>query len=160
MDGPAPARYHRPMSDTASFWREAMRRGMGNTAFLHALGGELLGFENGRGRIRLPFADHLVGNPESGVIHGGVLTALLDQACGMAIGSALRAPAMMATLDLRIDYMKPAQPQIDVLVESECLKIAHEVAFARAIAFQASRDEPVAIATGTFMLTPIGATPT
>jgi acyl-coenzyme A thioesterase PaaI-like protein len=46
-----------------------------------------------------------------------VLTALLDQACGMAVGSALRAPAMIATLDLRIDYMKPARPDIDLIVE-------------------------------------------
>jgi uncharacterized protein (TIGR00369 family) len=148
------------MGNANDFWREAMRKGMGQTAFLQALGGEILAFEGGRGRMRLPFADHLVGNPETGVIHGGVLTAMLDQACGMAIGSALRAPAAMATLDLRIDYMKPAVPHADILVESECLKIAHEVAFARAYAFQTSRDEPVAIATGTFMLTRIEAYPT
>lgn len=141
------------MTDTAEFWREAMRNGMGQTAFLRALGGELVAFEGGRGTIRLPFAEHLVGDPATRVIHGGVLTALLDQACGMAIGSALRSPAAMATLDLRIDYMKPAAPDVDILVESECLKIAHEVAFARAIAFQTGASEPVAIATGTFMLT-------
>jgi len=145
------------MTDPTDFWREAMRRGMGQTAFLRALGGELLEFEAGRGRIRLPFQDHLVGDPATGVIHGGVLTALLDQACGMAIGSALRSPAAMATLDLRIDYMKPAAPRLDVLVESQCLKIAHEVAFARATAFQTAPDEPVAIATGTFMLTRLDA---
>lgn len=145
------------MTGQADFWRDAMRKGMGQTAFLRALGGTLEGFEDGRGRIRLPFAPHLVGDPQTGVIHGGVLTALLDQACGMAIGSALNKPAAMATLDLRIDYMKPAAPRIDVIVESQCLKIAHEVAFARAIAFQSTRDDPVAIATGTFMLTHLGA---
>jgi uncharacterized protein (TIGR00369 family) len=141
------------MSETADFWRVAMRRGMGKTGFLVALGGEIENFEAGRGRIRLPFQSLLVGNPDTGVIHGGVITALLDQACGMAVGSALRAPAMIATLDLRIDYMKPAKPQIDLIVESECLKIAHEVAFTRGYAFQTSRAEPVAIGTATFMLT-------
>ena len=146
------------MSGQNDFWREAMRKGMGNTAFLRALGGELVSFENGRGRMRLPFAPHLVGDASTGVIHGGVLTALLDQGCGMAVGSALRAPAMIATLDLRIDYMKPAVPKIDILVESECLKIGHEIAFARAIAFQESRDAPVAIANGSFMLTRIEGT--
>ena len=145
------------MSDANDFWREAMRKGMGETAFLRALGGEIVSFESGRGRMRLPFAPHLVGDPETGVIHGGVLTAMLDQACGMAIGSALNAAAAMATLDLRIDYMKPAQPERDVLIESECLKIAHDVAFARAYAFQTTREEPVAIATGTFMITKFGA---
>ena len=147
------------MTGELDFWREAMRQGMGQTAFLRALGGEILEFAKGRGRMRLPFAPHLVGDPATGVIHGGVLTAMLDQACGMAIGSALRAPAMMATLDLRIDYMKPAAPHADILVESQCLKVAHDVAFARAVAFQTTPDEPVAIATGTFMLSPIEAKP-
>ncbi|HWA89310.1 MAG TPA: PaaI family thioesterase [Rhizomicrobium sp.] len=147
------------MTDQADFWREAMRKGMGQTAFLRALGGDLEAYEGGRGRIRLPFAPHLVGDPETGVIHGGVLTAMLDQVCGMAVGSALRKPAAIATLDLRIDYMKPAVPRVDIVVESECLKIAHEVAFARGIAFQTERDEPVAIATATFMLTPIAGAP-
>ena len=145
------------MSETADFWRGAMREGMGKTGFLVALGGEVENFGSGHGRIRLPFRPWLVGNPDTGVIHGGVITALLDQACGMAVGSALRAPAMIATLDLRIDYMKPAKPDIDLIVESECLKIAHEVAFTRGYAFQTTRDEPVAIATATFMLTHFGA---
>jgi uncharacterized protein (TIGR00369 family) len=147
------------MSETADFWRVAMRKGMGNTGFLIALGGAVENFEKGRGRIRLPFRPFLVGNPDTGVIHGGVITALLDQACGMAVGSALRAPAMIATLDLRIDYMKPAKPDVDLLVESECLKIAHEVAFTRGYAFQTSREDPVAIATATFMLTHLDAAP-
>jgi uncharacterized protein (TIGR00369 family) len=141
------------MSETADFWRGAMRKGMGNTGFLLALGGAVESFETGRARIRLPFQPFLVGNPDTGVIHGGVITALLDQVCGMAVGSALRAPAMIATLDLRIDYMKPAKPEIDIIVESECLKIAHEVAFTRGYAFQTSREEPIAIGTATFMLT-------
>lgn len=141
------------MSDTADFWREAMRHGMGNTAFLRALGGEIVAFEVGRGRMRLPYSQKLVGNPDTGVVHGGVIAGMLDQACGMAIGSALRAPAAIATLDLRIDYMKPAEPGIDLLIESQCLKIAHEIAFARAYAFHESKEDPIAIATGTFMLT-------
>jgi uncharacterized protein (TIGR00369 family) len=141
------------MSDAADFWRGTMQERMGGTTFLAALGGRVENFDAGHGRLRLPFQSFLIGNPDTGVIHGGVLTTLLDQACGMAVGSALRAPAMIATLDLRIDYMKPAKPDIDLIVESECLKIAHEVAFTRGYAFQTTRDEPVAIATATFMLT-------
>ena len=140
------------MSEPADFWREAMAKGMGNTAFLVALGGELLKFDKGIGRLRLPYSDKLVGNPETGVVHGGVITAMLDQACGMAIGSALDTPSGMATLDLRIDYMKPATPREDILIESECLKVTREIAFARARAYHKTIDDPIAIATGTFML--------
>jgi uncharacterized protein (TIGR00369 family) len=145
------------MSEFADFWRAAMRQGMGQTAFLRALGGELVEFEGGRGRMRLPWSEKLVGNPHSGVVHGGVITAMLDQACGMAIGSALRAPMAMATLDLRIDYMKPATPRSDLLIESECLKITREIAFARARAYHDTPEDPVAIATATFMLMPASA---
>jgi uncharacterized protein (TIGR00369 family) len=140
------------MTEPAEFWRQAMAQGMGQTAFLRALGGELVEFKKGIGRLRLPWSKKLVGNPETGVIHGGVITAMLDQACGMAIGSALDAPKGMATLDLRIDYMKPATPHEDILIESECLKITREIAFARARAFHTSPSDPIAIATGTFML--------
>jgi uncharacterized protein (TIGR00369 family) len=138
------------MSEVADFWLEAMRRGMGQTPFLRALGGEITGFERGRGRMRLPYSPHLVGNPATGVIHGGVITGMLDQACGMAVGSMLRAPARIATLDLRIDYMRPAEPGCDLDFEAECLKIGHDIAFARGRAQQG--ESIVAIATGTFIL--------
>jgi uncharacterized protein (TIGR00369 family) len=140
------------MSEPAEFWRQAMAQGMGQTAFLRALGGELVEFKKGIGRLRLPWSEKLVGNPQTGVVHGGVITAMLDQSCGMAIGSALDTPMGMATLDLRIDYMKPATPREEILIEAECLKITREIAFARAGAYHTAIDDPIAIATGTFML--------
>jgi uncharacterized protein (TIGR00369 family) len=145
------------MSEYEDFWREAMRRGMGQTPFLRALGGEIVSFERGRGRMRLPYAPHLIGNPQTGVIHGGVITGMLDQACGMAVGSALRGPARIATLDLRIDYMRPAEPGLDLEFEAECLKVGHDIAFARGRAEQEGRI--VAIATGTFILSHGGPLP-
>ncbi len=132
-----------------------MAQGMGQTAFLRALGSELVAFKKGIARLRLPYSEKLVGNPATGVVHGGVITAMLDQACGMAIGCALETPMGMATLDLRIDYMKPATPLEEILIEAECLKLTREIAFARARAFHTAIDDPIAIATGTFMLMPI-----
>ena len=57
----------------------------------------------------------------------------------MAVVSALREAMPFATLDLRIDYMKAAAPHEDLLFESECLKIAREIVFARGLAYQADR---------------------
>lgn len=125
---------------------------MGGTAFVQSLGGEVVEVSNGIGRMRLPYAAHLVGDPDTGVVHGGVITAMLDQTCGMAVGSSLKEFVPIATLDLRIDYMKPAEPHRDIFIEAECLKVTHEVAFTRGIAYQASRDAPIALSTGTFML--------
>ena len=125
---------------------------MGNTAFVASLGGEMLEAKKGFARMRLPYAPHLVGDPETGVVHGGVITAILDQTCGIAVATALKELMPFATLDLRIDYMKPAEPNQDIFVEAECLKVTHEVAFTRGVAYQHSRDEPIALSTGAFMV--------
>ncbi|MBV9330652.1 MAG: PaaI family thioesterase [Alphaproteobacteria bacterium] len=141
------------MSDMAESWRLAMMAGMGRTPFANALGGTIESVTPGRVRMRLPYSKKLIGNPDTGVVHGGVITGFLDQSCGMAVGSTLKSPRGFATLDLRIDYMKPARLDADLIFDGECIRIAHEVAFARARAFQDSLEDPVAIATATFMFT-------
>jgi len=141
------------MSEAEKLWQLGMMAGMGRTPFATALGGETIVLESGRVRMHLPYSEKLIGNPDTGVVHGGVISGFLDQSCGMALGSTLKQPRSFATLDLRIDYMKPAKPNRDIWFEGECLKIAHDVAFARARAYQDSIDDPVAIATATFMFT-------
>src|SRR5690606_34899092 len=58
----------------------------------------------------------------------------------------------MATLDLRIDYMGPAEPHKDVLAEAVCYKRTRHIAFVRAVAYQESAAKPVATCVATFML--------
>lgn len=107
-----------------------------------------------RAHLTVPYAEHLVGDPDSGVIHGGVITAALDNASGQAVRKhqAWDIEQMMATLDLRIDYMKPATPHADLIVEAECYKMTRNVAFVRGVAFHDDPDDPVATSVGTFML--------
>jgi uncharacterized protein (TIGR00369 family) len=104
--------------------------------------------------VRVPYAEHLVGDPDTGVVHGGVLTALLDNASGMAVrprdGST--EGIAIATLDLRIDYMGPAEPHRDILAEAVCYKRTRHIAFVRATAYQTTPDDPVATCVATFML--------
>ena len=106
--------------------------------------------------VRVPYAQHLVGDPDTGVVHGGVITALLDNASGMAVrtdASQFSEDRSMATLDLRIDYMRPAQPREDLYCEAACYRMTANVAFVRAIAFHANdRDHPIASSVATFML--------
>ena len=125
---------------------------MASTAYIAGLKGEIIDAAAGTARIRLPYGEHLIGNPDTGVVHGGVITGCLDHCCGIAVASALRSPMPFATLDLRIDYMKAAMPHVDLLFEAQCLKVTSEIAFARGLAYQTERDNPVAICTGTFML--------
>jgi uncharacterized protein (TIGR00369 family) len=102
--------------------------------------------------IRMPYSKRLIGNPETGVVHGGVITTLLDQCGGSSVLVALEEVVSIATLDLRIDYMKPATPGLDIVGHSHCYKVTRNVAFTRAVAYHDRIDDPIATAVGTFML--------
>lgn len=103
--------------------------------------------------MRLPFRPELAGDPASGVLYGGAVTTLIDSACGLGVVAALEQPRPVATLDLRIDYLKPALAGRDLLCRAECYRITQQVAFSRATAFtQGEEDRPVAAALGSFML--------
>ncbi len=100
---------------------------------------------------RLPYSEAIVGFPDSGVIAGGAIYTLLDQASGGAVIAKLEKFPPMATLDLRVDYLKPATPQREVLARVECYKLTKSVAFTRGIAFHDDFDRPIAHSAGTFM---------
>lgn len=117
-----------------------------------ALGMELVFVERGRGALRLPWREDIVGDPDTGVIAGGVVTTLLDHVCGLAVTSYWPDRIPTATLDLRIDYMRAAAPRAAVIGEAHCYKITRSIAFVRATAHDGDPDDPVATAQGTFML--------
>ncbi len=117
-----------------------------------ALGLRVIGVEPARSHFVLPYAEHLVGNPETGVLHGGAISAAMDAACGAAVFQALPKPMVIATLDLRIDYLKPATPGRDVNFHAHCYKVTRSVAFVRGVAFHDDESDPIASGTGSFML--------
>lgn len=100
----------------------------------------------------LPYRPVFVGDTGTGVLHGGVVTAMLDESCGMAVQLALDGTCAIATLDLRIDYQKPATPGLDIKAHSFCHRVTRSIAFVRSTAYQDSEDDPVATATACFML--------
>ncbi|MEZ4360604.1 MAG: PaaI family thioesterase [Kofleriaceae bacterium] len=118
----------------------------------HALGMEVLTMEAGGALFRLPYREDLIGNPDTGVLHGGVITTLLDACSGAAVFAALPRLMPVATLDLRVDYLRPAEPGRAVLAHATCYKLTRNVAFTRAVAYHDDRDDPIASSVGTFML--------
>jgi len=100
----------------------------------------------------LPYRPVFVGDTETGVLHGGVVTAMLDESCGMAVQLALDGSNAIATLDLRIDYQKPATPGLAIEAHALCTRVTRSIAFVRASAYQESEDDPVATATACFMI--------
>jgi uncharacterized protein (TIGR00369 family) len=108
-------------------------------------------------KMRLPYDARFIGNPETGVLHGGVITTLMDAACGASVFFKLKASKPIATLDLRIDYLKPGTPGLDIYARAECFKTTNNVAFVRAMAFHDNNpDDALAAASGTFMISTQG----
>jgi uncharacterized protein (TIGR00369 family) len=105
--------------------------------------------------LRLPWREDLVGNPQTGVLHGGAITALLDAAGGASVFMKMQKPIPIATLDLRIDYLKPATARRDVVARAECYKLTKSVAFVRAVAYQDAEDVIASVA-ATFMISTKG----
>jgi uncharacterized protein (TIGR00369 family) len=93
-----------------------------------------------------------VGDPDTGVIAGGVVTSLLDHTCGMAIISAAGGLMSTATLDLRIDYMRAAAPRAGVTATAHCDKLTRSVAFVRAEAWDVDPSDLIATAQGAFII--------
>ena len=117
-----------------------------------ALGFTTLEIGGGVAILKVPYRLEIVGDPETGVIAGGVVTTLLDHASGQAVHAAMTSWTSIATLDLRIDYMRPAQPGRDVLARAHCYKLTRSVAFVRAVAYEDDPDDPIAAAQAAFML--------
>lgn len=106
----------------------------------------------------LPYSDSIIGNPDTGVIHGGAITTLMDTASGSVIMCALDDFELCPTLDLRVDYMRPAEPHKPVYARAETYKVTRNIIFTRCEAFQ-EPGETIANCVGTFMRIGKEATP-
>jgi uncharacterized protein (TIGR00369 family) len=135
------------------FVKRAVATAMALTSpHMRALGLRFVAADSGLVVGMVPYRPELVGDPRTGVLHGGVVTTLLDSTGGAAVISALRVPMPIATLDLRIDYLRPSTPHAPLYARVECYKLTRHVAFARGTAYNLDESDPVASMTGTFML--------
>lgn len=106
----------------------------------------------------LPYSERIVGNPHTGVIHGGAITTLMDSASGSVMICALDHFELCPTLDLRVDYMRPATPHKPVYARAETYKVTRNIIFTRCVAYQEG-GETIANCVGTFMRIGQDATP-
>ena len=144
---------------TDSFLTDLLPRLANVAAHTHALGFAFDGLEGDRVRIRVPYRADLVGDPQTGVLAGGLVTTLLDHAGGLAVWVKMGGFKPVATLDLRVDYMRAAEAGRDLIAEARCFQLTHSIAFVRAWAFEDSPDSPVAASQAAYVIETTGGRP-
>ena len=104
----------------------------------------------------IEFRPELVGDPIRGVLHGGVVTTLVDATAGAAVYASIPRDTSLATLDMRIDYLKPALPDKRLYATAELYRLTRRIAFVRASAYQDNPENQVANCVASFMVGSLG----
>lgn len=123
---------------------------VGALPFTSALQMQLEAAEEAVAEISMPYNADLIGDPDTQVIHGGAVSALMDTCMGTAVFLHPKCAMVTATIDLRIDYMRSAPPGERITTRAEAYHVTRSVAFVRAVAFGQDRDRHIATANGAF----------
>lgn len=102
--------------------------------------------------LQLPWREELVGVPESGILASGAIVSLVDTASGTSVWITLDRFTPIVTVDLRLDYLRPAARGETIIARCECVKLTRHIAFVRGIAHGGDEQRPIALSAATFML--------
>ena len=135
----------------SSVFKPALKMAMEKTGHGKKLGFRITEVSGGGVSLVYPYDTEAVGNPVTGVIHGGVIVSLLDTCCGCAAMSVMETPSITPTVDLRVDYMHAAEPMKPVYASGKVYKITASVIFCRGVAWQEDIENPIAHCVANFM---------
>jgi uncharacterized protein (TIGR00369 family) len=133
--------------DPKAFFELARRVGHGR-----ALGLEFRDSLGNWAELSLPWREELVGVPESGILASGAVVSLIDTASGTSVWVALDRLVPILTVDLRLDYLRPAAKGETIIARCECVKLTRRIAFVRGIAHGGDETRPIALSASTFMI--------
>jgi uncharacterized protein (TIGR00369 family) len=95
--------------------------------FTHAAGFRVVAVEAGSAELSLPRRPDLL--QFFGHFHGGVITALADQAAGIAITSGLPAGRIGVTVEIKVNFLSPADGH-ELIARAKTLKMSGSIGVA------------------------------
>lgn len=135
---------------TAEIWRVGLTRFIQVIPHTRELGIEVVAVNPPWVQLRLPWCDELLGDTERGLVHGGVLTMLLDTVCGSAVLCGLPEPEVCPTLDLRVDHFRPALAGLPIIAEASVVRVTQSMVFTEGTLWQ-EEGRPIARGIGNFV---------
>ncbi|CAN5180576.1 hypothetical protein BH10PSE13_BH10PSE13_17210 [soil metagenome] len=111
---------------------------------LHAAGPDWI-------ELAMNWREDLVGDPDTDVLASGPVLALMDNACGAALWMKRGKFGQQLTVDLRVDYMRPALAGSKIIARAEVYRMTRQVAFIRGIGYENDPADPVCNVAATFM---------
>jgi uncharacterized protein (TIGR00369 family) len=143
--------YARGMSDAApAFDLPALLRGA-RSGHAVALGAQYVAHGEDWCELALPYDRRLISDLATGVLASGPIVSIMDTAAGLAVALKRGAMETIVTLDLRIDYLRPAHPGRRVHGRCRCYRLTRRIAFVEGTAHDGDPDDPVARMAGSFL---------
>lgn len=120
--------------------------------FNRFLGLRLTGLGRGWASATLPFKPELIGDPTRPALHGGVISMMADTLGGAAVFTLIDPGDKVATIDLRVDYLRPGRPE-DLLATAWVIRLGNRVGVASIeLSHPGQPDELVAIGKGVYVI--------
>jgi len=138
-----------PMTDMLASMKIRLRAG----GHSKDIGLRLVAHGDNWAELAFDYDPRLASSAETGILASGPIVSLIDTASGAAITATNSGMQSMATLDLRVDYMRAAIPGRSMHARATCYRIARNIAFVRCDAHDGDPDDLVATAMGSFYFT-------
>ncbi len=134
------------MSDQSAAVRESFER----QTIMATLGASLVSVEPGKAVIELPYAPHIC--QQHGFLHAGVVTTIVDSACGYAAFSLMPKGSAVLTVEFKVNLMAPAKGE-RFLATGRVVKPGRTLTVTQGevIAIEGGKETTVAIITATMM---------
>lgn len=112
------------------------------------IGGDVL---DGRVKLTMPFAPHLVGNPMLPALHGGVIGSLLESAAIAQVMFDLGPGSKPRPVDVTIDYLRSGRA-VTSYAQARIAKQGRRVVNVHAEMWQEDETRPIAALRGHFLV--------